>query len=85
MVWLSIKNIKIERPSKKLSKKLNYKMIEPYKVKKLVRSSYWLNLPTSIRIHDIFHPNLLQTATTNPLPGQHNKPEPLIVIDGEEK
>ena len=36
MVWLSTRNIKTER----LSKKLDHKMIGPYKVKELVRSSY---------------------------------------------
>ena len=36
MVWLSIRNIKIKRPSKKL----DHKMIDPYKVKKLVKLSY---------------------------------------------
>ena len=36
MVWLSTKNIKTDRPSKKL----DHKMIGPYKVKELVGSSY---------------------------------------------
>ena len=36
MVWLSTRNIKIDRPFKKL----DHKIIGPYKVKKLVRSSY---------------------------------------------
>ena len=36
MVWLSTRNIKTNR----LSKKLDHKMIGPYKVKELVRSSY---------------------------------------------
>ena len=65
MIWLSTKNIKTER----LSKKLNHKMIGPYKVKKLVELSYWLDLPISMRIHDIFYPNLLQPVATDSLPG----------------
>ena len=55
MVWLLTRNIKTERPSKKL----NYKMISPYKVKKLIGSSYRLELPHTIKIYDVFHPNLL--------------------------
>ena len=55
MVWLLTKNIKTER----LSKKMDYKMIGPYKVKKLVESSYQLELPHTMKIHDVFHPNLL--------------------------
>ena len=60
-------------------------MIGPYKVKELVGSLYWLDLPTSIRIHDVFYSNLLQLWATDPLPGQHNKPDPPIVVDGEEE
>ena len=81
MVWLSTKNIKTE----KLSKKLDHKMISPYKIKELIEPFYRLDLPTSMRIHDVFHPNLLQPAANNLLPGQHNKPEPLVVVDNEEK
>ena len=75
------KNIKTERPSKKL----DHKTIGPYKVKELVGLSYRLDLPTSMRIHDIFNLNLLQPAATNPLPGQHNSPLPLIVVNDEEE
>ena len=60
-------------------------MIGPYKVKKLVKLLYWLDLPTSIRIHNAFHPNLLQPVATNSLPDQHNKLELLVVIDSEKK
>ena len=80
-VWLLTKNIKTEKPSKKL----DHKMIGPYKIKKLVRSSYQLDLPTSMKIHDVFHPSLLQKASANLLAGQHNKPAlPVIVNDEEE-
>ena len=81
IVWLSTKNIK----TKKLLKKLDHKMIGPYKVKILIRLSYRLDLSTNIRIHTVFHPNLLQPAATNLLPGQHNKPEPPVVVDSEKK
>ena len=55
IVWLSTKNIKIKR----LSKKLDHKMVSPFKIKQLVRLSYQLELPTSMKFHDMFHPSLL--------------------------
>ena len=75
-----MKNIKTERPSKKL----DYKIIGPYQVKELVGSSYRLELPTSMKMHDVFHPNLLRKAGTDPLPGQHHEPEPPVMIDDEQ-
>ena len=80
-VWLSTKNIKTERPSKKL----DHKMISPYKIKRLVGSSCQLDLPTSIKIHNVFHPNLLRKASTDPLPGQHNDPAPPVIIDNKKE
>ena len=81
MVWLSTKNIKTERPSKKL----DHKMISPYQVKELVRLSYRLELPTSIKIYNVFHPNLFRPAANDPLPSQHNNFKPPVVVDSEEK
>lgn len=81
MVWLLTKNIKTER----LSKKLDYKRIGFYKVKELVGSSYRLDLPTSIKIHDVFHSNLLRSAGNDPLPSQHNNLLPPIVVDDKKE
>ena len=81
MVWLSTRNIKTNKPSKKL----DHKMIGPYKVKKLVESSYQLELPYTMKIHNIFHPNLLQKAANDPLPGWRNSPLSPIVVDNKEK
>ena len=60
-------------------------MIGLYKVKKLIGLSYWLDLPTSMRIHNVFYSNLLQPVATNSLPGEHNKLEPSVIIDGEKE
>lgn len=75
-VWLLTKNIKTEH----LSKKLNRKAIDFYQIKKLMRTSYWLKLPTLIKIHNIFYFNLLKPTINNLLPGQYNDlPLPVII------
>ena len=81
MVWLSTKNIK----TKRLLKKLDHKMIDFYKVKELVGSSYRLELLYTMKIHDVFHPNLLQKVATDPLPSQQNSPPPLTTVNNEKQ
>ena len=63
-VFLSTKNIRTEKPSKKL----NDKNIGPFKIKKLVGSLYQLELPHTMKIHDVFYPNLLRKAANDLLP-----------------
>ena len=79
--WLLTKNINTEKPSKKL----DHKMIGPFTIKQLVGTSYQLDLSTSIKIHDVFHPSLLRKASTDPLPGQHNDPAPPVIVNNKEK
>ena len=54
-VWLSIKNISTDRPSKKL----DHKMIGPFDVIGKKSISLELQLPQAMKIHNVFHPNLL--------------------------
>ena len=81
LVRLSTKNIKTKRSLKKL----DYKMIVPYKIKKLVGLLCQLDLSTFMKIHNVFHPILLQKALDNPLSGQHNDPAPPVIVDDEEE
>ena len=60
-------------------------MIDSYKVKELVGLSYWLELPHTMKIYDVFHPNLLWKAATNPLPSQQNSLLSPTIVDIKEK
>lgn len=79
-VWLSTKNIRTKRPSRKL----DHKQEGPFTIiRKVGASSYELELPASVRIHPIFHSSLLRLDTNDPLPGQVLPPPPPVEVDGE--
>lgn len=65
MVFLSSKNIVTIRPSRKLDSK----RYGPFRITGLVGSSYRLELPPTMKVHNVFHPKLLSLAATDPLPG----------------
>lgn len=70
-VYLSAKNLKSDRPSRKLSDQWK----GPYDILEKVGNSYRLKLPEGSRIHDVFAPDVLTKDPNNPLPGQEN-PKP---------
>jgi hypothetical protein len=77
-VWLSTKHIKTTR----ISKKLDYKRIGPYTVSKVVnRNAYRLDLPSTLRIHNVFHVSLLDVYRP-PVTGQLPA-EPVPIISGD--
>jgi hypothetical protein len=65
LIFLFSRNIKTVRPSKKL----NDKMLELFRILKIIKTFYRLQLPTAIRIYDVFHPSLLRKAAEDPLLG----------------
>ena len=67
-MWLSMKNINTDQPSKKL----DHKMIGLFDVIGKKNILLELQLPQAMKIHNIFHSNLLRKASTNPLTGQVN-------------
>ena len=81
MMFLSSRNIKTVRPVKKLKDK----MLGPFRTKKVLGSSYKLDLPSTMKVHDAFHPSLLRKDAQDPLPGQIQEPPGPIVVDEEEE
>jgi len=66
-------------------KKLDDKMLDSFTNLDLVDSSYKLKLSESMRVHDVFHPDLLRSAVDDFLPGQKNEPSGSIVVNDEDE
>lgn len=82
-VWLSSRHIRTTRPSRKL----DYKRLGRFKVLERVGThAYKLDLPSTMKIHPVFHVSLLEPCDSNPLPGQQQPTEPpALVVNGEEE
>jgi hypothetical protein len=74
-VWLSAKHIQTARPSKKL----DYKRLGLFKITKVInRNTYRLELPNSMKVHNVIHVSLLDRYT-EPVTGQQpTEPQPAI-------
>lgn len=83
-VYLSLKGLKQERPSAKLSDK----NAGPFRIIRKICHAYELQLPASYNIHPIFAPEKLRRAHKPgylPLTGQHMDHLPSVRIAGEEE
>lgn len=81
-VWLSARNIKSARPSNKLDDKF----LGPFQVAEQVSShAYRLKLPSTLKIHDVFHVQLLEPYKPNSLQDRRQPPPPPLRIDEEEE
>lgn len=80
-VYLSTRNLKNTRPSRKLGQQ----WVGPYTVLEQIGHAFRLQLPTGSQIHDVFSPDVLIKAPNTPLPGQV-LPEPNSeIINGVEE
>jgi len=66
-------------------KKLDDKMLDSFTNLGSVGSSYKLELSESMRVHDVFHSDLLRPAADDLLPGQKNEPPGSIVVNDEDE
>ena len=79
-VWLSKKNIKTTRPSDKL----DFRKLGPFKVIGQINPvTYRLQLPNTIKIHNVFHVSLLEPYNANTIKGRHVTPLPPVQVDNE--
>ncbi|MBW0574439.1 hypothetical protein O181_114154 [Austropuccinia psidii MF-1] len=83
MVWLSSKNIKSTRPTKKLSER----WLGPFPIlKKVSTYPYHLKLPSQWKsIHPVFDISLLEPVKTSKIPNRCHEPPPPIIIEEEEE
>ncbi len=81
MMFLNSRNITTARPSKKL----NDKMLEPFRILAEVGNAYRLELPSIMKIHSEFAPNLLRLDSENPLEEQRHEPPDSIVVEDEDE
>ncbi|MBW0520420.1 hypothetical protein O181_060135 [Austropuccinia psidii MF-1] len=83
MVWISSKNIKSTRPTKRLSER----WLGPLSILKEVSThDYHLKLTSQWKsIHPVFHISLLEPVKTSTIPNRHQGPPPPIIIEEEEE
>ena len=81
-VQVLTKNQKIQQPSRKLDDQI----ASPFKVVEQVGNSYQLQLPKSMKIHDVFSSDRLCKNANDPLLEQANeKPSPIQVAADDEQ
>ncbi|KAF8692124.1 hypothetical protein RHS03_08643, partial [Rhizoctonia solani] len=80
-VWLDAKNVKL----KTLSPKLTKQRLGPFKViEKISNQAYRLELPPTMRIHNVFYVGLLSKVKRDKKHSFENRPPP-VTVDGEEE
>ena len=79
-VWLSRRHVGSTRPTSEF----DVRRLGPFLViGQIGTSSYRLALPSSLKIHPVFHVSLLEPHNPNSFPGRVVAPPPLVIVDGE--
>ncbi|KAF8688056.1 hypothetical protein RHS03_09828, partial [Rhizoctonia solani] len=79
--WLDAKNVNL----KTLSPKLTEQRLGPFKViEKISNRAYCLELPSTMRIHNVFYVGLLSKVKRDKKQAIENRPPP-VTMDGEEE
>jgi len=60
-------------------------MLSSFQITESVNSFYKLKLSETMRIHDVFHSELLRSAVDDSLPDQKNESLKSIVINNEDE
>lgn len=77
-VWLLRRNIKTTRPCDKL----DYKRLGPFIIQEQINPvAYRLKLPTSMKVHPVFHVSLLETYSESTLLNRIQPPPPCIEFE----
>jgi Chromo (CHRromatin Organisation MOdifier) domain len=80
-VYISTKNWKTDRPSRKLGNQMD----GPFPIIRQVGNSFEVKLPDSMKIHNVFSPDRLRKEPGDPLPGQLIEPLGPEVVHSEEE
>ncbi|SOV07075.1 uncharacterized protein UDID_18713 [Ustilago sp. UG-2017a] len=79
-VWLSANNIRSLRPTKKL----DYRRLGPFSVSEVISShAYRLQLPPSMKVHNMFHVDRLEPYVANTIPNRVQPPPPLVEVESD--
>jgi hypothetical protein len=88
MVLLSTANITTAVDARRPAHKLNPRFIGPYRVAKIVSpTAYKLELPSTMKIHPVFHVSLLRKYQPNPdeFSERRQAPPPPVVINNQQE
>lgn len=81
-VYLERHDLRSTRPSQKL----DFKRFGPFQItQKLSDTAYCLKIPTTWRIHNVFHVSYLIPARKDTILGRRQEPPPPDIIEGEEE